>query len=430
MSTSASGTPTAGVNSRRFLRFWAAQSTSQLGQRFGLVALPVVAIETLHAGTSEVGYLTAALTVCYLLVGLPAGAWVDRRPKRAMMIRSAVVRALVLATIPALWAADRLSLGWLYGAAIVVGIASVFFDVAYQSYVPFIVPDEAIEPANARLEASAQVSAAGGPALAGLLLKVVSAPVVLVVDAVAYVACAGFLATVKDSEPPHSNEKGEHSRLAQDIRAGVQLVIGNPVLRRLCVSVGVSNFFATIVMTLTPLLILVELGLGTTVMGVVLGVGTLGGLVASATLPKIRARLSAGTVMAVGLLLAGLSMVTFPIAGSLKGTAAALPVALITLGQFGMTWSAVTFNITQVSVRQRACPKDMLARMNASIRFVIWGSMPLAAILAGWLGSHLGVVACMWIGVVGSFLTALPIIGMDRLLQETASSAPAPMQNV
>ncbi|MEV6726329.1 MFS transporter [Streptomyces xanthochromogenes] len=429
MSTSASGTP-AEVNDGRFLRFWAAQSASQLGQRFGLVALPVIAIETLHAGTSQVGYLTASLTVCYLLVGLPAGAWVDRRPKQTMMVRSAVVRALALAVIPALWAADRLSLGWLYVVAIVVGIASVFFDVAYQSYVPFIVSDEAIEPANARLEASAQVSAAGGPALAGLLLKVVSAPMVLVIDAAAYLVCAGFLVTVKDSEPPHASEKGEQFRLAQDIRAGVQFVIGSPVLRRLCISVGVSNFFATIVMTLTPLLILTELELGTTVMGVVLGVGTLGGLVASFTLPKIRARMSAGTVMAVGLILAGVAMVAFPIAGSLKGTAATLPIALLILGQFGMTWSAVTFNITQVSVRQRACPKNMLARMNASIRFVIWGSMPLAAILAGWLGSHVGVVACMWVGVVGSFLTALPVIGMDRLIQKATASTQALPQNV
>ncbi|MET7717251.1 MFS transporter [Streptomyces sp. NPDC005407] len=414
------------VRSGRFLRFWTAQSVSQLGQRFGLVALPVVAIETLHAGTEEVGYLTASLTACYLLIGLPAGAWVDRWLKRSTMIKAAVVRAVVLATIPALWASDHLSLAWLYVVAIVVGVASVFFDVAYQSYVPFMVSEEAIESANARLESSAQVSAAGGPAVAGLLLKVVSAPVVLAVDALAYALCAGFLATVKDAEPPRRAQAGERSRLAQDVLAGVRFVVGNPVLRRLCVSVGVSNFFATIIMTLTPVLILRTLGLGTTVMGIVLGVGTLGGLLASIVLPKVRARMSAGKVMAMGLLLAGMSMVAFPVAGSLQGATAVLPVALLVLGQFGMTWGAVTFNITQVSVRQRACPKNMLARMTASIRFVVWGSMPLAAILAGWLGSHLGIVECMWIGVVGAFLTALPIVGMDRLIHVTA---PTPVPN-
>lgn len=425
MGAPASDAAVSEASGSRFLRFWTAQTASQLGQRFGMVALPVVAIETLHAGATEVGYLTAALTVCYLLIGLPAGAWVDRLPKRTTMIRAAVVRAVVLAGVPVLWAFDELSLVWLYAVAVVVGVASVFFDVAYQSYVPFIVPDEDIERANARLESSAQISAAGGPAAAGLLLKAVSAPVVIAIDALAYVVCAGLLATVEDSEPSRREKPGEDSRLTRDILAGVRFVVGNPVLRRLCVSVGVSNFFATITMTLTPLLVLRTLGLGSTVMGVVLGVGTLGGLLASLTLPKVRARFDAGKVMAVGLVLAGVSMVAFPVAGSLDGSASVLPVALLVLGQFGMTWGAVTFNIAQVSVRQRVCPKDMLARMTASIRFVVWGGMPVAAILAGWLGSSVGIVPSLWIGVVGACLTALPIVGMDRLIR-SATPAPAP----
>ncbi|MFE0774900.1 MFS transporter [Streptomyces sp. NPDC058861] len=427
MSVSVSDAAEAEVNTGGFLRFWTAQTVSQVGQRFGLVALPVVAIETLHAGATEVGYLTAALTVCYLLIGLPAGAWVDRWSKRTTMIRAAVVRAVVLAGVPLLWAFDRLSLVWLYAVAVVVGVASVFFDVAYQSYVPFIVSDKDIERANARLESSAQISAAGGPAAAGLLLKAVSAPVVIAVDAVAYVVCALFLVTVKDSEPSRREKAGDDSRLARDILAGVRFVVSHPVLRRLCVSVGVSNFFATITMTLTPLLVLRTLGLGSTVMGVVLGVGTFGGLLASLTLPKVRARYDTGRVMAIGLLLAGVSMAAYPLAGSLDGSAFVVPVALLVLGQFGMTWGAVTFNIAQVSARQRVCPKDMLARMTASIRFVVWGSMPVAAILAGWLGSRVGVVPCLWIGVAGAFLTALPIVGMDRLIR---SAAPAPESGV
>lgn len=160
MSVSVSDAAVSRVSGSRFQRFWTAQTVSQAGQRFGMVALPVVAIDTLHAGAAEVGYLTAALTVCYLLIGLPAGAWVDRWSKRTTMIRAAVVRAVVLAGVPALWAFDQLSLGWLYAVAVIVGVASVFFDVAYQSYVPFIVPDEDIERANARLESSAQISAA------------------------------------------------------------------------------------------------------------------------------------------------------------------------------------------------------------------------------------------------------------------------------
>ncbi|GHJ48969.1 MFS transporter [Catellatospora sp. TT07R-123] len=405
------------VSATRFLRFWAAQTLSQLGQRFGLIALPVVAIETLNAGIEEVGYLTASLTACYLLVGLPAGAWVDRWAKRPTMMRSAVIRAVALASIPAMWAAGHLGLPWLYAVAIAVGTASVFFDVAYQSYVPFLVSDQGIEPANARLEASAQVSAVGGPAAAGLLLKVVSAPLVLGLDALAYLLCAVFLATVRDNEPRRQADEKARRHLGREILAGIRFVSGSAVLRRLVVSVGVSNFFATIVMTLTPLLILKKLDLGTTVMGVVLGVGTLGGLLGAMLLPKVRSRLSAGTVMAGGLLLAALSTSAFPAADLVRGSGSLMPVAMLTLGQFGMTLGAVMFNITQFSVRQRVCPKELLARMNASIRFVVWGSMPLAALLAGWLGGQLGVAACMWIGVVGTCVTVLPIFGMDRLIR-------------
>ncbi|MFI6385849.1 MFS transporter [Nonomuraea sp. NPDC050540] len=409
------------TTSGAFPRFWAAQSLSQLGQRFGLLALPVAAIDILHAGSTEVGYLTAALTVCYLLVGLPAGAWVDRWPKKTTMMSSALVRALALAFLAGLWAGGHLTLTWMYGAAVVIGIASVFFDVAYQSYLPFIVSDAAIEPANARLEASAQISAAGGPALAGLLLKVVSAPLVLAFDALAYVLSAGFLATIKDTEPRRRPRQRAGHSLAAEIRAGIAFVLGNPVVRRLCLAVGVSNFFATIVMTLTPLLILTELSLGATAMGVILGVGTLGGLAGSLVVARLRQRRRAGTVMAAGLLLAAASTAAFPIAGSLREWSPLWSAALLTLGQFGMTWGAVTFNITQVSVRQRVCPKELLARMTASIRFVVWGSMPPAAILAGWLGAQVGVVPAMWLGVAGTCLTVLPILGMDRLLQGRTS---------
>lgn len=418
------------VRSSRFLRFWTAQSLSQIGQRFGLLAVPVVAVQTLGAGSTEVGYLSASLTSCYLLVGLPAGAWVDRWTKRTTMMWSAVVRAAALATIPALWALGQLRLEWMYAIGIVVGVASVFFDVAYQSYVPFILHENAIEPANARLEASAQVSAAAGPAVAGLLLRVASAPVVLIVDAVAYVLCAGFLATVKDAESHGRRGTGEPTHLAKEILTGITFVVRNSIIRRLLVSVGVSNFFATIVMVLAPLLILRELGLGPTVMGVVLGVGALGGLVGSMLVPKVRGHLSAGAMMAVGLLMAALSTATFPTAGALRPGSPVLATALLITGQFGMTFGAVMFNVTQVSVRQRVCPKELLARMNASIRFVVWGSMPLAAILGGWLGSRIGIGPCMWIGVVGTCLTVLPIFGMDRLIRTGLTRAPAELCDV
>jgi hypothetical protein len=156
------------------------------------------------------------------------------------MWRSALVRAVALGSVPAVWAVGHLSLGWLYAVSVIVGVASVFFDVAYQSYVPLIVDEDSIEPANARLEASAQIAAAGGPAVAGLLMRIVTAPLVLAVDALAYVLCALRLTTIRDSEQlGKSDERAE--TLARRIRTGLEFVLRNPVLRRLLITVGVSN---------------------------------------------------------------------------------------------------------------------------------------------------------------------------------------------
>ena len=410
---------TGALNAGPFTRFWIAQTASQLGQRFGLLAIPVVAIDVLDASATQVGYLTASLTVCYLLVGLPAGAWVDRWSKRRTMIRSAWARAAALLTVPTLWFADVLSMGWLYAVGLVVGIASVFFDVAYQSMVPFLVEPDDMEAANSRLEGSAQVAAAGGPALAGLLVRVVSAPVLLIVDAVAYVVCAGLLTSVRDSE--QRDGAAPETSIARDVRAGVGFVVTHPVLRRLTVSVGVSNFFATIIMTLTPLLILRELGLSAAAMGIVLGLGTIGGIAGAAVLPAVRRRARPGVVMAGGLCLAAASTALFPLADAAPGGATGA-ILVLGLAQIGMTFGAVQFNITQVSTRQRLCPPELLGRMNSSIRFVVWGSMPLAAVVSGWLGSGIGVVPTMWVGVLGTCVTVLPILGIDRIIEERTGS--------
>ncbi len=411
---------TAAPRSGAFVRFWTAQTASQLGQRFGLVAMPVVAIEVLDAGPAEVGYLTASLTVCYLLVGLPAGAWVDRWSKRRTMIRSAWVRAVVLSTVPALWLADALSLTWMYVVGLVVGVASVFFDVAYQSLVPFLVEDDEIEGANARLEGSAQVAASAGPALAGGLVKVVSAPLLLAVDAAAYLVCALLLGTVRDKERRVAPEAP--TSIAQDVREGVGFVLSQPVLRRLVLTTGVSNFFATIIMTLLPLLILRELDLDPAAMGIVLGIGTVGGIAGAAALPRVRRRLRAGTTMGAGLCLAAASTALFPLASSVPGGAAAA-IGVLALAQVGMTFGAVQFNITQVSTRQRVCPPRLLGRMTSSIRFVVWGCMPAAAVTAGWLASGIGVVPAMWVGVVGTCVTVVPILGIDRIIEASTPAA-------
>ncbi|HHW82512.1 MAG TPA: MFS transporter, partial [Actinomycetales bacterium] len=158
-----------------FTRFWLGQALAQLGFQFGGLALSVIAVNLLHATDAQMGYLNAANSAAFLLIGLAAGAWVDRWRKRRVMILADVVRAGLLLVVPVLWFAGVLEFWHLLGVGALVGVATVFFDVAYQSYIPVLVAREAISDANGKLESTAQMARLGGPAVAGALLKVVSA---------------------------------------------------------------------------------------------------------------------------------------------------------------------------------------------------------------------------------------------------------------
>ncbi|MER5949621.1 MFS transporter [Streptomyces sp. NPDC001904] len=413
------------VGSANFRRFWFGQTLSQFGTRIGTLGLSVTAVELLHADSGQVGILAAASTVCYLLIGLPAGAWVDRMLKRRTMMVAALVRSLTVLAVPVLWLVGGLRIEVLYAVALVVGVVSVFFDVAYQSYVPVLVPDDDVPTANARLEASAQVSTLGGPALAGLLMRIISAPVVLLVDALAYLVSFLCLAATRDGEQRTAPVPRTRGRLAADIAEGLRFVRDQPVIRRLALAMGVSNFFATMVATLVPILVMRTLGFDSFMLGLVMTCGAVGGVLGALLAPRARRRFSVGAVMSCGLLTAAFFTVSSPLAAWVAPHSRFLAGAVLLVGEFGLTVGALLFNVTQVSLRQSLCPKHLLGRMNASIRFVVWGSMPPASLLAGWLGSALGVVPTLWIGVVGSVATVLPILTVDRLVPAPATPSQA-----
>ncbi|MFD9336336.1 MFS transporter [Streptomyces sp. NPDC060028] len=406
------------MKSANFTRFWLGQTLSQFGTRTGALGLSVTAVGLLHAGSREVGVLTAASTVCYLLIGLPAGAWVDRMPKRRTLMWAALVRASAVLTVPALWLAGGLRMEALYAVAAVVGLAAVFFDVACQSYVPVLVADEDIGPANARLEATAQLSTLGGPALAGLLMRVVSAPVVMLVDAASYLASFLCLSVTKDNEqrPAPTCGDGARGRLRADIAEGLRFVRDQPVIRRLALSMGVSNFFATMVATLVPVLVMRTLGFDAFMLGLIMTCGAAGGVLGAMLAPVARRRFSAGTVMAAGLITAASCTAAGPLAAAVAPYGTAPAGAVLLVGEFGMAVGALLYNVTQVSLRQTLCPKLLLGRMNASIRFVVWGGMPVAALAAGWLGQSVGVVPTLWIGVAAGVATVLPVLTVDRIM--------------
>lgn len=385
------------------------------GVQFGMVAMPVIAVESLAASELQMGVLNAAGVAAFLLVGLPAGAWVDRWLKRPVMIWADLVRAATVLVVPVLWMLEVLAMWHLYVVAAVIGVATVFFDVSYQSYVPILVPRSRVPEANSKLETTAQIARIGGPGVGGVLLKVISAPFLLVSDAIGYLVSAACLGRVHDREQPSKRE--DHPPLGQAIAEGLAFVWGHPLIRPITMCTALANFSSTIMFTLGPILYLRLLDFEPWVMGVLISFGSVGGILGAVASRRLGEWIGEGMVIPVSALVSGLTMVAWPVSAVLSQTGAFVLLALADLA-FG--FAVVAYNVQQVSMRQRVCPERLLGRMNASIRFVVWGVMPISALLAGVLGDQLGVVAALWIAVALGFTASVPVVfsplwGLKRL---------------
>lgn len=372
----------------------------------GVLALPVIAVTLLDATESQVGYLNAAAFAAFLLVGLPAGAWVDRWNKRATMIRANTLRLLATLAVPALWFAGVLSMWQLYILAALIGVGRVFFDVCYQSYIPFLVSPSQVSDANSKLESTAQIARMGGPALGGLLLKFISAPALMIIDAVGYLASILALRGVTDDEPPH--DRVQSTRLVADIKEGLAFVAQHRIIRAITMCTGISNFFGTMVMTLMSIYVLRLLAFSPAVLGLVVGAGSVGGLLGAVSARRIGEYVGEGRTIPLTALLIAPTIALVPIASYLPERWMQIAVLIFAEAVFG--FAVIVYNVIQVSMRQRACPKRLLGRMNASIRFFVWGVMPLGSLTAGWLGESLGIITTLWIAAAGQALSAIPVL--------------------
>lgn len=404
----ASADPRAAVGSlwrdANFLTMWSGQALAQAGSQVTELAIPVLAVLLLQASEFEVGLLTAAGVAAFLVVGLPAGAWIDRMRKRHVMIWADAVRAAALGMLPALWWLHLLEMWHLYAVALVVGVATVFFDVSYQSIIPSLVRPNQIAEANGKLEATRELANIGGPALGGWLIAVISAPFAILTTVGTYVASFVALLLTRDHELPRDAE--DRRPMLQEIGEGLRWVFGNPLLRRIIGTTGVSNFFSTMSFTLLPIFLLRELGLTPAAMGVIFSLGSIGGLAGAAATGHIVRWLGEARAIPVSAIAFSTIACMLPLAATFPAFAFGLLVVQGFVGAFAV----LVYNITQVTFRQRITPGRLLGRMNASVRFCVWGVMPIAALLAGGLGTWLGVVPTMWIGAVGQLLSALCVV--------------------
>ncbi|MGW7422928.1 MFS transporter [Streptomyces sp. NPDC054813] len=383
-----------------FGRLFAATALGQLGDRIVFLALPLVAIVALDADEFQVGLLTATTTAGSLLVGLPAGAWLDRVRKRPVMIGADLARALVLLTVPAAWWADLLTFWWLCAVALVHGVLTVFFDVAYVSYLPHLVGRDRLVEGNAKLSAIRSVTGIGGPAVAGPLVGAVGAPATLVASA-AGMALSGLVASgVRRRE--QRPRAGERPRLGRDIADGLRFVLGHPTLRALVLGDAMFNLF--LVMYQAMLLVRLERAIGLSPFGIGLvlsGMGC-GALLGALLATRVSARLGQGPVIRLA------PLVTCPPTGLMELARPGWSVWVAAVGLAALSLGGVVRVVAQSSLQQALTPDGLLGRMNATARFVSWGGVPLGGLLGGASGSLFGAAPTLWIGTAGMTLSALP----------------------
>ncbi|MFB7914465.1 MFS transporter [Streptomyces sp. NPDC056061] len=388
------------LRERDFGRLFAATALGQLGDRITFLALPWVAIAALDADEFQVGLLAATTTAGSLLVGLPAGAWVDRTRKRSTMIGADLARALLLSTIPAAWWADLLTIRWLYAVALVHGVLTVFFDVAHVSYLPHLVGRGRLVEGNAKLSAVRSVTSIGGPAMAGPLIGLGGAPVTLLVSS-AGMAVSGLLAaTIRARE--RKPERSERRRLGREIKEGLIFVLRSPVLRAIVLGDAVFNFFLALYQAVLLVFLEREAGIGSFGTGLVLSGMGCGALLGALSATRVSKRVGQGRVIWVAIL------VTCPSTALMPSARPGWSLCVAAVGLAALSMGGVVRVVAQSSLQQALTPDRLLGRMSATARFVSWGGIPLGGLLGGASGSLFGAAATLWIGAAGMTLSFLP----------------------
>ena len=288
-----------------FVRLWVAETISQFGTQISLLALPLVAISLLNASAFEVAALATIEFLPFILFSLPAGAWVDRLRRRPILIVGDLGRAVALATIPIAYALGALTIWQLYVVGFVAGTLTVFFDVAYQSYLPSIVDRDQLVDGNGKLETSRTIAQTAGPALGGGLIGLITAPLAVLADALSFVVSAVFLFAIRRHEPTPDRHADEHGRvrgnLRQEVADGLRYVLGNEYLRGIAASTATFNLFSNVAFATFLVFAVRELGLSPAEIGIVFGLGNFGAIVGALSADRLSRRFGVGrTIVGFG----------------------------------------------------------------------------------------------------------------------------------
>ena len=400
---------------RNFVKLWVGQTVSELGSRITREGLPFAAVKVLNAGPQQMGFLYGLSGVVVLLFGLSAGVWGDRLKRRPILIATDLGRAALLVLIPlaAMW--HVLAMWQLYVIGAMTGVLTVFFDVAYHSYLPSLVTEEQLVEGNAKLMLSTTLAEIAGPTLTGVLVQLITAPIAILFDAVSFMFSAGMVWGIRADEGRLGPREPSHESVWTEATAGLGFIAGHPILRALALRAMTAYFFFGFLGPLYVLYAIDYLKLTPAELGVTIAVGGVGGVIGSALSTRVVRWLGLGRTFRLTGLIHGITAMLIPAAHA----PASFAIPMLMAGQlFGDSAFAV-YAINELSVRQKIAPASVLGRVNAAMQLATRGIIPIGALVGGSLAAGFGVRPVLWLASAGVILSNVwlvnrPVLQLDR----------------
>jgi MFS family permease len=402
-----------------FVKLWLGQFISDTGSQVSVLALPTVAILVLRATPFQVGLLSALEFLAFPVLGLVAGVYADRFRRIRIMAACDALRTLIFGSVPLAWAFGILSMEQLYVVALLTGICTVFFDISYQSYLPTLVGRRDLVEGNSKLEVTRSIAQLSGPALAGLLIQLVGAAQAILVDAASYVLSVISLLSIRKPEPDPRPSGAPAGSFWHELREGVEVVLGNPTLWKIAGCTATSNLGGNMIFAVYLIFAYRYLHLSPATVGLIFAAGAVGGLLGALAAGSVARVLGLGPTLLVTIVLGGVGNLILPLAQY------GFAVPVLVIATFLFFFANPIYNINQVSLRQAITPDRVQGRMNATMRTIVWGTLPIGSFAGGILGTYLGVVPTLWIGAAIATLAGLWILaGPVRLRDQPEPAAP------
>jgi MFS family permease len=397
---------------RDFLLLWGGGAASDLGSAVSTLLIPLMAVQNVGATTFQVAMLALTRRLPAAVLSLPAGVLVDRMRKRRLMIWCQLLCALAMGSVPAVAFFGHVHLWQLYVVTATVGGLGVFFGIADLSYLPTVLNREQLVDGNAKMNATETAADAAGPAVGAVLAGLLTAARAVAVDAVSYVVAAATLVLMRTPDPRPEPDQGRAAPVSFRVAMteGLRFVWRHPVLRAITCCTATANLGIVAVGSLEVVYLVRGLHASAPVVGVVLGAGVLGGFAGSLIAKPLTARVGNARVMWLSLIVCAPFALMMPLATSGPG------LVLYSLGWAVFNAGGAVYQTAQMAYRQSSVPRELLGRVNAGIRWVVWGTMPLGALLGGAVGTWLGLHTALWVATLflaatGLWLLASPLRG-------------------